>query len=330
MALPAVPPKLRPGDQVRVVAPSRSMAIIGEEVRALADSRFAALGLTVTYGERVLEMDDFASSSVSSRVADLHSAFGDPAVAAIWTVIGGFNVNQLLPHLDWDLIAANPKILCGYSDITALQVAGLARAGLVTYSGPHWSTLGMRHHLEPTLRWCADCLFRDEPLDLAPSPAWSDDPWYLDQEDRHLRPNDGWWVLGGGEAAGQLVGGNLCTLTLLQGTPFLPRLAGVVLFLEDDEESRPHHFDRHLTSLLQERSCEVRGLVVGRFQEASGMTRALLEQILASKPQLAGLPVVANVDIGHTNPLLTFPVGGQVEIRADAGTGSSQITVTRH
>ena len=113
---------------------------------AIIEERFERLGLRLGYGEHVGVRDDFDSSPVADRVADLHAAFADPDVAAILTVIGGFNSNELLPYLDWDLIAAHPKVFCGYSDITALQNAILARTGLVTYSGPHWSAFGMRDH----------------------------------------------------------------------------------------------------------------------------------------------------------------------------------------
>lgn len=315
--MPIVPPKLRRGDTVRVIAPSMSLAVIGEANRPIADTRFAELGLTVTFGEHVLERDGLDSSSVASRIADLHAAFADPTVNGILTVIGGFNSSSLLPQLDWSLIAANPKVFCGYSDITALQAAMLARADLVTYSGPHWSTFGMQHHLDYTLRAFTDCLFSTEPLDVLPARTWTDDAWYADQDDRHPHPNDGWWVLGEGEAAGRILGGNLSTFTLLHGTPYLPSLNGSIVFIEDDYESKPHHFDRNLVSLLQQPGfADVRGLVIGRFQRDSGMTRSLLEEIVATKPELSLLPVVANVDFGHTNPMITFPIGGEATVTA--------------
>jgi muramoyltetrapeptide carboxypeptidase len=324
------PPKLRPGDSVRVIAPSRSRAMVNEhDHTAIIESRFAALGLRLSYGEHVDERDAFDSAAVPSRVADLHAAFADPAVAGIMTVIGGYNSNELLPHLDWDLIRANPKVFCGYSDITALQAAMLARAGLVTYYGPHWSTFGMARHCEQTLEWFTACLLRDDPVELAPAEIWTDDLWFLDQEDREVLPGDGWWPLRPGHAQGRIVGGNLSTLNLLQGKPYLPALADAVLFLEDDFESQPPTFARQLTSLLQlPGAVGLRGLVVGRFQRDSNMTRALLEQIIAGQPGLAGLPVLANVDIGHTNPIATVPLGGQAEI--SAGPGDLSIILTRH
>jgi muramoyltetrapeptide carboxypeptidase LdcA involved in peptidoglycan recycling len=327
--VPVIPAKLRPGSSVRVIAPSRSLAILGSDTRAEADKKLAALGLTISFGEHVDESDDFASSPVAARLADLHAAFADPGVDGILTVIGGFNANQLLTGIDYALVAAHPKVLCGFSDITVLSNALYARTGLVGYSGPHYSSFGMKHHFEYTEAGFAACVMQDEPVEMAPSPTWSDDTWYLDQEDRTLEPGPGWWVLQEGEAAGTIVGGNLCTLNLLQGTRFMPPLDGCLVFVEDDHQVKPWDFDRDLVSLLQQPTfAGVTGVVIGRFQKATGMTRDLLAQIVASKPDLAGLPVIANVDFGHTSPIVTFPVGGTVEVRAERT--APRLTITSH
>jgi muramoyltetrapeptide carboxypeptidase len=321
-----VPRKLHRGDTVRVVAPARSRPFVAEHDHSgVIDARFAALGLRLTFADHVDERDDFESAPVASRVADLHAAFADPGVAAILTVIGGFNSNELLPYLDWDLIAANPKIFCGYSDITALQNAILTRAGLVTYSGPHWSSFGMRDHFGQTLQWFTDALFGPSPVELRPAQAWTDDLWFLDQDNRTVRAGQGWWPVSAGQASGRIIGGNLCTLNLLQGTPYMPSLDGALLMVEDDALSNPNEFARDLASLLQlPGAAGVQGLVVGRFQEASGMSRALLEKIIARQERLAGLPVLGNVDFGHTSPAATFPIGGQAALSV-SGTSSLRV-----
>ncbi|MBT2532940.1 LD-carboxypeptidase [Arthrobacter sp. ISL-48] len=310
------PRKLMPGDLVRVIAPARSRAMVAEhDHSALIEQRFAQMGLRISYGSHVDERDSLDSSSIKSRVYDVHAAFADPQVAGILTVIGGFNSNELLPYLDWDLIAANPKILCGYSDITALQNAILAHTGLVTYSGPHWSSFGMRDHFEQTRQWFTETLLNNRGLDLKPSELWTDDDWFLDQDNRNPLAGDGWWSLQPGTASGRVVGGNLCTLNLLQGTPHMPALDGALLFLEDDYESHPATFARDLTSLLQVPDARgITGLVIGRFQRASQMTRDLLDQIVRTQPVLSGLPVLANADFGHTQPQITLPIGGRAEL----------------
>lgn len=327
---PHLPPKLQAGDIVRVVAPACSRGLIMEHDNTRwIDERFDAMGLTQTFGDHVDEDDRFRSSPIESRVADLHAAFADPDVDAILTVIGGFNSNEMLPFLDWELISANPKIFCGYSDITALANAITARCGFVTYSGPHWSSFGMREHFEPTGEWFRAAVLSDAPVTIEPSVAWTDDPWFADQDDRHPVPNDGWWRLQPGRAAGRIVGGNLCTLNLLQGTPYMPSLSDAIVFCEDDELTDPAIFARDLTSLLQQPGADdIVGLVIGRFQRASAVARDDLVEIARRQPALAGKPVVAGVDFGHTSPFMTFPIGGAAELTVDHD--RSELVLTRH
>jgi muramoyltetrapeptide carboxypeptidase len=162
-------------------------------------------------------------------------------------------------------------------------------------------------------------------VELRPSGSRTDDLWFLDQDQRQVQPNEGWWPLRAGTAGGRIVGGNLCTLNLLQGTDFMPSLDGAVLMLEDDSASDPVTFARDLSSLLQlPTAAGVRGLVVGRFQQASGMTRDLLERIVDRQDRLRGRPVLGNADFGHTNPLATLPLGGRVELTVGA---TSTLTV---
>ncbi len=317
---PIIPKRLSAGDEVRVIAPSTSLSFLNHQVREIADERLASMGLSLSFGEHVNECDDFDSSTIQSRVDDLHRAFLDPKVGAILSVIGGYNANQLLPYLDWHLIAANPKIFCGYSDITALSCAIHARTGLVTYSGPHYSSFGMAKHAEQTIQWFTSVMFGTDPQDIKPAPTWSDDHWFDDQENRDIRDNDGYWILSEGQAEGTLLGGNLCTLNLLQGTEFMPDLGGSIVFIEDDYESHPATFDRDLTSLIQQPGFDqVVGILIGRFQIQVEMNREKLAQIIASKRELQGIPIVANMDFGHTFPIMTLPVGGMATLDAQKG-----------
>lgn len=148
------------------------------------------------------------SSSIRSRVADIHEAFNDSSVKAILTVIGGFNSNQLLPYLDYDLISENPKILCGFSDITALATAIYTQTELITYSGAHFSSFSMEKGLDYVMESFSDCLLQKEPFALKESATWSDDEWYLDQENRNFIPNEGLVVMQPGVAEGIIIGGD--------------------------------------------------------------------------------------------------------------------------
>ncbi len=309
------PTKLKSGDEVRIVAPSCSLAIISKERREIANDRFSALGLKLSFGKHLEEKDDFASSSIESRIEDLHDAFRNKNVKAIITAIGGFNSNQLLRYLDWDLIRSNPKIFCGYSDITALNNAIFAKTGLVSYSGPHYSTFGQELYFDYTLEYFKKCLLSENPFEIFSSKEWSDDAWYTNQKERNLIKNDGFLIINDGEASGTIIGANLCTLNLLQGTEYFPELKNSVLFIEDDEESLSHTFDRNLQSLIHlPNFSDIQGIVIGRFQKASKITDDLLTKIIKTKRELDNLPVIANVDFGHTDPKITFPVGGEVNL----------------
>jgi len=314
-----IPPKLKAGDGVRVITPARSLAMprINGELKEKASQRFKELGLNLSFAEHVNEIDNFNSSTIQSRVSDLHEAFADKSIKLVITVIGGFNSNQLLRYLDYDLIKSNPKILCGYSDITALTNAIYAKTGLVTYSGPHFFSFGNKQSFDYTLEYFKKCLFEEQPFEIKPSPKWSDDKWANDQENRNFTENDGFWIINEGEAEGKIIGGNQCTLNLLQGTEYMPNIQDSILFLEEDDEAHVDTIDRDLQSTIHQPGFEkVRAIVFGRFQPATKMTRGLLTQIVKSKKELNPLPIIGNVDFGHTTPMITFPIGGTTKLLA--------------
>ena len=324
-----IPKKLERGDTIAVISPSRSLSIIGQETIEIALRRFRAMGIEVAFAKHAKEIDDFNSSSIESRVEDLHWAFTSKDIDAILTTIGGFNSNQLLRYLDYGLIKDNPKILCGYSDITALQNAIYAKIEMVTYSGPHFSTFGMEKEFDYTLEYFQKALFKTESFEVKPSSRWSDDEWWDDQKNRESMPNPGFNIIHEGKAEGTIIGANLCTFNLLQGTEFMPSLKNSVLFLEDDKETNPVHFDRDLQSLIHQPGFEgVKGIAIGRFQKASNMSDKLLEEIINTKRELSDMPVISGVDFGHTTPQITFPIGGTAKIEVEKGV--AKIKIIRH
>ncbi|MBT4446326.1 LD-carboxypeptidase [archaeon] len=314
-----IPRKLKPGDGVRILTPARSLKLhwINQELQDEVIRKLESLGLVVSFGKNVNVKDDFSSSSIQERVDDLHAAFSDPSVKLILTVIGGFNSNQLLKYLDYDLIKKNPKIFCGFSDITALGNAIYAKTGLITYSGPQFFSFGEKKGFDYSLEYFQKCLMSEKSFEIVASKKWSEDLWTKDQQNRNFVKNDGFWVINEGEAEGIIIGGNQCTLNLLQGTEFMPEIKGSILFLEDDYEAHVATFDRDLQSLIHlPNFSEVKGIVIGRFQSASNVTKNLLTQLIKSKKELDNIPVIANVDFGHTNPLITFPIGGTAKLFA--------------
>ena len=312
-----IPAKLKKGAHVRVIAPARSLGIVSGECRRIACERLAEMGLSVSFGRHAEETDEFCSSSAAARLEDLHEAFADRTVDGILTVIGGFNSVEILAGIDYRLIAENPKILCGFSDITALLNAVYAKTGLVTFSGPHFSSLGMLKGIDYTLQNMKKMLFEDGAGEIRPSAEWSDDLWFIDQENRQFIANEGWWQLQPGKAEGTLVGGNLGTFILLNGTSYRPAFAAdTVLFIEDTGNADIADFTRNFQSLLQQPDFKnVKAVLIGRFQKKSAVTREQLAFMIERfRPYLEGKPVIANMDFGHSTPLLTIPVGGTAVI----------------
>lgn len=316
--------KLKAGDEIRVIAPARTMSILGDDCIELATKRLEDLGLKVSFGKHVKEFDpDSMSASIESRIEDLHEAFRDKNVKGILTVIGGFNSNQLLDYIDYDLIKENPKILCGFSDITALCNAIYAKTGLVTYSGSHYSSFGMKKGFEYELEYFKKMFFQSEEVEVKSSEEWSDDAWFIDQENRDFIKNDGMYVINEGKAEGKIIGGNLCTLNLLQGSKYMPDITDSILFIEDDNMAGKLfyvEFDRNLQSLMHLPEFKtVRGIVIGRNEKGCEMTKEKWIKMIKGKKELDNIPVIAGADFGHSTPRFDFPIGGEAKMEAKDG-----------
>lgn len=323
------PKKIEKGAHIRVIAPVRSLKLLSDDSKKEAIAQLEKVGFKLSFGKHVDEIDEFNSSSVKSRIEDLHDAFTDETVDAILTVIGGYNSNQLLQYIDYELIAQNPKIICGFSDVTALANAITTKTGMITYIGPHFSSWGMKYGFEYSLENFAKCCMEEIAFDLLPSKEWSDDSWYIDQEKRDFIPNDGYWILNPGHAIGRVVGGHVRCLNALQGTQYWPELNDTILILEEDAEINPPLFDRQLQSLVHQLDFSgVRGILIGRFQKETKMTRELLQKIISSKKELQSIPIITNVDFGHTTPIATIPIGGSLEISATID--STKIRIIDH
>lgn len=318
-----IPEKLNKGDEIRVIAPSRSMCVLNAEIIKFAQKKLERMGFKITFGKNVLKSvgEDYKCATIEERVEDLHEAFKDKNVKAILTVIGGYNVNQILDYIDYNLIKENPKILCGFSDITALTNAIYAKTGMITYSGPHFSSFGMKKGLEYTEEYFVKMLVQGGRVEIKSSEEWSNDSWFKNQDKRIFIPNEGMKIVNKGKAEGRIVGGNLCTLNLLQGTEYMPELENSILFIEDDglvDKNFNKEFDRNLQSLLHcARNKQIKGIVVGRAENNCNMNNEKWINIFKNKKEIYDIPIVINADFGHTTPTFTFPIGGHATIELD-------------
>lgn len=296
--------RLKKGDHIRVVSPSSSIERIGGfEANVAAKKKLEALGFRLSFSEHYFENDIFDSAPIASRVADLEAAFANETVDAVLTTIGGFNCNELLPYLDFDLIAQNPKIFCGYSDTTALLNAIYAKTGMQTYMGPAYSSFKMEQGQQyQTTSWL-NAVTQDT-YHLTPSLEWSSDAWYLPNAPRTFYPTE-WKVYNPGQASGIAIGGNISTLNLLTGTEFAPRPDKYVLFLEEAEDDDYLIIARHLTALLQTYP-NPQAVVFGRFPKETKLTEEILLTILDKHPILKKVPVLYDLDFAYPTSIYHY------------------------
>lgn len=306
-----IPKKLNKEDEIRIISPSCSLSKVRFDIYDSALAFLQDQGFKVTFSRNCREMNTFQSSSVRSRVDDLHEAFADKNVKAVMACIGGFNANEILPYLDYELIKSNPKILCGYSDITVLLNAVYAKTDIVTYHAPHLAALGFLNEREYTQKYFSACMMCEKPFVVKPSEAARN-----------------YTVIQEGECEGEIIGGNLCTLNLLQGTPYMPDINNKILFLEDDNIMGDYfvcEFDRNLQSLLQVGGAEsIRGIVFGRFDESCKMTEDMIKAIIKDKVS-SDIPIIFGVDFGHIFPMFSFPIGGKVSLSTNGNIIDIQI-----
>lgn len=304
--------KLIKGDHIRIVSPSSSIERLGGfEANLTAKEKLEELGFKVSFSEHYFENDLFYSAPIKSRVADLHAAFSDPSVDAIMTTIGGFNCNELLPYLDYNLIQANPKIFCGYSDTTALLNGIYAKTGLETYMGPSYSSFKMIEGQDYQSKMWLRAVTQADYI-LEPSQEWSSDAWYDPSQPRYFMPTE-WKVYNHGQASGIAIGGNISTFNLLTGTEFAPQPDNYILFLEEAEDDNYVIILRHLTAILQAYPTP-KAVVFGRFPKETQMTEEIFMAILEKYPILKTIPVMYDLDFAHTQPLFTVPIGSHVSI----------------
>jgi muramoyltetrapeptide carboxypeptidase len=301
------PPRLRQGDTVGLIEPasfSDGDARIDEVKYTIA-----GMGLVPKVAPHVGSRYGYLADTDEERAADINAMFADPDVRAVFAVRGGWGSARLLRFLDWEVIRANPKLLVGSSDVTALHGALAARAGFPSIHAPNAASRWAKTSWESFWRLA---FAGDTPV-FGPFPG----PDFVSPERlafSTLRP---------GRARGRLLGGNLSVLSALVGTPWLPDFDGAILFLEDVGEAE-YRIDRMLSQLaLAGILGKVAGVVFGQCSRCtagvpgySGFTvPQLLEQYFAP----LGVPAFAGANIGHVSNQLSLPFAGRVEIDADAG-----------
>ena len=289
------PKRLQPGDTVALPAPAG--IVFNESDFTNMREVLESFGLNVIFGEFVRERHGYFSGRDDLRAKDLTRFFSDPEVDGIISVRGGWGSSRILSYLDFEIIKHNPKIFCGFSDITTLNLAFLKHCGFVTFHGPNgaseWTQL-TRESFKTVL---------------------------MDGEAATFKSVSRVRTIESGIAEGHLIGGNLTILTTAIGTSYQPDTKGSILFLEDISEP-PYKIDRMLTHLKAAGMLDgISGFVFGRCtncpkKSSPGFTN---EEIIRHHIKPLGIPSVMGVDIGHDPDNFTIPLGIQAKLHADSG-----------
>ncbi len=313
------PARLQPGDTIGLVAPAS--ATFQQVELDIARESLEGLGLKVKVGAHIMDRHGSLGGQDKDRAADINRFFADSSVKAVLPTRGGWGTSRLLPLLDYDTIRRNPKILMGYSDITALLNGIHARTGLITFHGPN---AGGRWD-EYSVGLVKLVLF-DGAAVTFDNPKTTNDRNILTQVDNRIR------TITPGKATGRLLGGNLTVLTAILGSPYVPNFEGAILFLEDVDEDW-YRIDRMMTSLkLAGILGKVRGVIFGTCSECGpgeGFASFTPEEIFADHLAPLGVPCWQGAMIGHAQPQWTLPVGATVTIDATAGTVAMTESATR-
>jgi muramoyltetrapeptide carboxypeptidase len=305
---PVKPPRLRAGDVAGLVAPA-SASFLSADVE-VAQEVARAFGLEPRLGAHVRDRHGYLAGRDEDRAEDVNRFFADPSVKAVLAIQGGWGCARVLPHLDWDVVRANPKVVAGFSDITGLHCGLRAKAGLVTFHAPNalssWPAFSVDHFRR--------VVFEGEAVTMANPPGSQDRLVQRESRTRTITP---------GVARGRLVGGNLTVLSALVGSPYVPPFEGAILFLEDVREDI-YRVDRMLTQLgLAGLLARIRGCVFGscrKCEPGEGYGSLTLEEVLDEHLVALGVPAYAGAMIGHQERQFTMPIGALVELDAEAGT----------
>jgi muramoyltetrapeptide carboxypeptidase LdcA involved in peptidoglycan recycling len=317
-------PRLQPGDTVGIVSPSWGGAGIFPHRTDRGVQHLESLGFKVKIAPHALNQRGYVSDSPQNRADDIHRMVRDPEVKAIVAAIGGDHACHLLPLLNFDLIRDHPKIFIGYSDMTVLNVAIWVETGLVTFNGPALlpDFAEYPRMFEYTEAYMLKALCEASPIGaIEPSPWWTEE--FLDWEKREdlerprqRQPSEGWIWLKAGAAEGVLIGGCLESLQHLRGTRFWPEWQDAILFFETSEEKpSPGRVDGLLMDYENMGILEgLKGLIVGRPMYYDDEEKGQLRKVILERTSRYELPIVTDVDFGHTAPQFTLPIGCRARI----------------
>jgi muramoyltetrapeptide carboxypeptidase len=324
------PKVLEMGDTIGLVSPSAPLAGLVSHRTKNGIKMLEELGFKVKVGKNALKVKGHTAGTPKERADDINTFFRDKKIKAIFSFIGGNHSNQILEYLDFDIIKKNPKIFLGYSDTTTLHFALHVKANLVTFYGPAVLTQFAENPaiLSYTQTYFKKALMQTSSIGkVEPSTQWTDEilDWF-EKEDlkrqRKMKRNKGWQWLKSGKADGPILGGCITSMLHLRGTEYWPDFRGSILFWETPESGddftkgeKVENIDSYLTDLeLSGIFKDIKGMIIGRFFGYSKQEKKEMIKMIKERTSGYKFPILLNVDIGHSDPMITVPLGVRVKI----------------
>lgn len=316
--------RLIPGSTIGIVSPSWGGAGAFPHRAEQGVKSLHQLGFNAIFAPHARNNKRFVSDTAANRAQDIHDMFADRDVKAIIASIGGDHSCHLLPLLDFDLIANNPKIFMGYSDITVLNVAIWKKTGLTTFNGPALLTdFAENPKIHPfTEEYFLKTVTLVEPIgEIHPSPQWTEEVLdWREKKDlerpRHFLVSKGWTWLKEGRAEGFLIGGCIESLQHLRGTDYWPDWENAIFFFETSEDKpSPETIDGILMDYENMGIfAKLRGMLVGRPMSYSEEEKQDLRDRILERTAGYRFPITTDMDFGHTTPQFILPIGCKARI----------------
>lgn len=314
---------LKKGDNIGAFSPSSPITKTSPNRTKRAIEYLEDKGFKVVKGSLTGKSDYYRSGSIKERVEELNSLIRDPNVRCIMSTIGGMNSNSLLPYIDYEAFKKDPKIIIGYSDVTAILLGIYAKTGISTYYGP--ALVASFGELEPyvseTYKYFKNILM-DEiqyPYEVKMPKFWTDEYINWETQDRSKAPVENSLItVNDGVCEGRLIGGNLNTMMGIWGTEYMPEInKGDILFIEDSLKDCAT-IERSFSLLkLSGVFDKISGIILGKHElfNDNGTGRKPYEILLEVMGDTK-IPFLADFDCCHTHPMITLPIGCKVRLDA--------------
>ncbi len=316
--------KLKRGDTIGVIAPSAPISTFCPHRLKRGVVMLEKMGYKIKLGKTVNLINDYTAGSIKARVDDIHEMFLDNEVKAIIATIGGYNSNDLLDKLDYKLIKDNNgKLFIGYSDITILLFSLWNKSEVRTIMGPmilpqFGEFPSIQEFTRKSFEHVVSNIGSNREYELSISNEYTEEMLIWDKEDnraRQMKKNIGWKIISEGETEGILLAANINTFSKLVGTEYFSEIKNSIFFLEDDDEVSASKVQSQLQYFKNSKIFNnVKAMVFGRFQKNSKITEKKLNDILLNVFEKINIPIISNVDFGHTDPVLTLPLGAIVKL----------------